>query len=165
MERIELPTSCSQSRRSTRLSYTQIKSYQFVKERLLQQNLLSQEFKTLSSTFSLSKKQNPRNFWYRGFVIYLLTFTNYTQTSDDGAHDPLSLNVRYSGACFVMCISLSILVYIQLILKNRVHLKIFFACNRAIFVFPKLLQYDLWSYLSAPQISVVAYHLYHVYPI
>ena len=99
--------------------------------------------KLCQALFSLSKKQNPRNFWYRGFVVYLLTFTNYTQTSDAGAHEPLSLNVRYSGACFVMCINLSISVYIQLIPKNPIHLKIFFACNRAIFVFPKLLQYDL----------------------
>ena len=113
----------------------------------------------------LLKKQNPRNFWYRGFVVYLLTFTNYTQTSNTGAHEPLSLNVRYSGACLVMCSNLSISVYIQLIPKNPIHLKIFFACNSANFVFPKLLQCDLWSYLSTPQISVVAYHLYHVCPI
>jgi hypothetical protein len=36
VERFELPTSCSQSRRSTRLSYTQINLFhQFLKERLL----------------------------------------------------------------------------------------------------------------------------------
>ena len=97
---------------------------------------------TESQNFVKHKKQNPETFWASGFVVYLLTFTIYTQTPATSAHDPLSLNVRYSGACFVICVRLSMLIYMQLIPKNPIHLKIFFACILAGFVFPKLLQYD-----------------------
>jgi hypothetical protein len=45
--------------------------------------------------------------------------------------------VRYSGACFVMCIRLFISVYIQLIHELPIHSKIFFECDRKyVFEYP-----------------------------
>ena len=79
-----------------------------------QRKTLYLKLKTLSILFLLLKKQNPETLRASGFVYNLLTITIYTQTSDTGAHELLShVNVRYSEPCFVMCISLFILVYIQ----------------------------------------------------
>ena len=79
----------------------------------------STEFKKLcQALLFFYNNKKPRILWISGFVYTLTTLLIYTQTSDTGAHDPLSLNVRYSGHCFVMCISLSISVYMQLIVKK-----------------------------------------------
>ena len=59
VERIELPTSCSQSRRSTRLSYTQIKIKLTFKRTINQQTRFYRTSKTLSSTFFVVKKTKP----------------------------------------------------------------------------------------------------------
>ena len=59
-------------------------------------------------------KKNPETLWASGFVYILRTITTYTQTSDVGAHEQLSLNVRYSGHCLVMCTILFISLYIKL---------------------------------------------------